>query len=71
MVTEWVYATGSAWVSFDSATQGMIEALWTRDTATWINSRTFPGPIYVDTSEMTAMYNSYSYTIARRVCKEI
>jgi hypothetical protein len=66
MAVEWVYATGSAWVSFDSATQVMIETLWTREAATWINSQTFRGPVYIDTSEMVVMYGSYSYTIARR-----
>lgn len=66
MAVDWVYASGSAWVSFDPATQRLIETLWTRDQATWINSQSFRGPIYVDTSDMVIMYGNYSYTIARR-----
>lgn len=65
MPAEWVYASGSAWISFDPETQKVIESLWTRDQATWINSQSFRGPVYVDTSEMVIMYGSYSYTIAR------
>jgi hypothetical protein len=67
MAVDWVYASGSSWVSFDSASQKLIETLWTRDGATWINCYSFQGPVYIDTSEMCAMYGSYSYTIARRV----
>lgn len=65
MASGWVYASGSAWVSFDEATQKLIETLWRSDQATWINSRSFRGPVYVDTSEMVVLYGSYSYTIAR------
>ncbi|KAI9254062.1 hypothetical protein BY458DRAFT_521338 [Sporodiniella umbellata] len=68
MASQWVYAAGSAWVSFDSATQNVIESLWKRDVATWINSQIFQGPVYVDTTEMVMHYNNYSYTIARRNC---
>ncbi|KAL4207250.1 hypothetical protein CU097_015006 [Rhizopus azygosporus] len=68
MTAQWVYAAGSAWVTFDSATQKMIESLWERDGATWINCQCFHGPIYVDTSEMVVHFNNYSYTIARRKC---
>ncbi|KAI9359884.1 hypothetical protein BD770DRAFT_342577 [Pilaira anomala] len=65
MASGWVYASGSAWVSFDEATQKLIETLWRSDQATWINSQSFRGPVYVDTSEMVVLYGSYSYTIAR------
>lgn len=68
MTVQWVYAAGSAWVTLDSATQNLIESLWKRDVATWINSQTFQGPVYVDTSEMVIHYNDYLYTIARRKC---
>lgn len=67
MAAEWVYASGSAWIAFDAETQRVIETLWANDQATWINSPSFPGPVFVDTSEMIIMYESYSYTIARRI----
>lgn len=66
MAIEWVYASGSNWVRFDTASQQIIETLWSRDAATWFNSQSFRGPVYVDTSEMVVMYGSYAYTIARR-----
>ncbi|KAI7886875.1 uncharacterized protein EV154DRAFT_389073, partial [Mucor mucedo] len=62
----WVYASGSAWISFDDQTQKVIEELWARDQATWIHSQMFPGgPLFVDTTEMIITFGSYSYTIAR------
>jgi len=67
MTIEWVYASGSNWVRFDTASQQIIETLWARDAATWFNSQSFRGPVYVDTSEMVVMYGSYAYTIARRI----
>ncbi|KAF1803554.1 hypothetical protein FB192DRAFT_1368664 [Mucor lusitanicus] len=67
MTIEWVYASGSNWVRFDTASQHIIETLWARDAATWFNSQSFRGPVYVDTSEMVVMYGSYAYTIARRI----
>ncbi|KAI8647474.1 hypothetical protein BD408DRAFT_378873 [Parasitella parasitica] len=66
MVVEWVYASGSNWVRFDVESQQIIEKLWLRDAATWFNSQSFRGPVYVDTSEMLVMYGSTAYTIARR-----
>lgn len=65
-VIEWVYANGSAWVLLDPETQVVIESLWMRDQAAWINSQSFKGPIYVDTTAMSITYGSYYYTIARR-----
>ncbi|KAI8372190.1 hypothetical protein BD560DRAFT_467741 [Blakeslea trispora] len=67
MAVEWVYASGSTWISFDPATQEVIESLWKHGNgATWITSSNFPGPIYVDTDQMVILYGSYSYTIARK-----
>lgn len=66
MTIEWVYASGSAWVSFDSVSQRLIEDLWVRDASTWINSKSFEGPVFVDMTDMVLLYRCFSYTIARR-----
>lgn len=66
MSVQWVYATGSSWVTLDQSAQSQIETLWKRDASNWINSSSFRGPVYVDTSEMILMYAGYSYAIARR-----
>ncbi|RCI03875.1 hypothetical protein CU098_012972 [Rhizopus stolonifer] len=67
MPVDWVYASGSTWISFDAAAQVVIESLWQRgDSATWITCSNFPGPVYIDTHDMVVLYGSYSYTIARR-----
>lgn len=66
MTTQWVYASGSTWVSFDSTAQQIIESLWKRNVATWINCQPFHGMVYIDTSEMVLHYNNHAYTIARR-----
>ncbi|KAI8354094.1 hypothetical protein EDC96DRAFT_446990 [Choanephora cucurbitarum] len=67
MAVEWVYASGSTWISFDPATQTIIESLWQRgNSATWITCSNFPGPVYVDTDQMVVLYGSYSYTIVRK-----
>lgn len=63
---DWVYASGSAWISFDPVTQMVIETLWQRDQDAWINTPLFHGPVYVDTTEMTMFYSCFSFTIARR-----
>ncbi|KAI8973431.1 hypothetical protein BDF20DRAFT_882341 [Mycotypha africana] len=66
---DWVYASGSTWVSFDPMAQQMLEHLWRKEyAATWIASQSFRGPVFVDITEMTALYGSYAYTIARRKC---
>ncbi|KAI8878265.1 hypothetical protein K501DRAFT_287962 [Backusella circina FSU 941] len=67
MMVDWVYASGSSWVSFDKDSQQQIETLWRNNGSTWIISPCFQGPVFVDTSEMFLMYGSFSYTIARRV----
>lgn len=66
MAVQWVYATGSAWVTLDRNAQSQIETLWSRDASSWIESSSFRGPVYVDTSEMLLMSAGLSYAIARR-----
>jgi hypothetical protein len=66
MAIQWVYATGSSWVTLDQSAQSQIETLWKRDASSWIKSSSFRGAVYVDTSEMILMSDGYSYTIARR-----
>ncbi|KAI9362745.1 hypothetical protein BD770DRAFT_381687 [Pilaira anomala] len=66
MAVQWVYANGSTWVTLDVNAQYQIETLWTRDASSWIDSASFRGPVYVDTSEMVLMFGGLSYTIARR-----
>jgi hypothetical protein len=63
---QWVYANGSSWVTLDRSAQTQIETLWSRDASNWINSSSFQGPVYVDTSEMLLMCAGLSYAIARR-----
>lgn len=67
MPVEWVYASGSTWILLDPSTQMIIETLWMRDQAAWINSPSFTGPVFVDTTEMSILFGSYCYTIARRI----
>ncbi|RCH79450.1 hypothetical protein CU098_006585, partial [Rhizopus stolonifer] len=52
MAVQWVYASGSSWLTFDSTTQKIIESLWKSDAATWINCQAFRDLVYIDTSEM-------------------
>jgi hypothetical protein len=66
MAVQWVYANGSYWVTLDRNAQTQIETLWSRDASSWIDSTSFRGPVYVDTSEMVLMYGGLSYVIARR-----
>jgi hypothetical protein len=66
MAFQWVYYNGSFWVPLDMVAQYDIEALWSRNAADWINSTTFPSPVYVDISEMVLIHNTYTYTIARK-----
>ncbi|KAI7907287.1 uncharacterized protein BX663DRAFT_495421 [Cokeromyces recurvatus] len=67
MPAEWIYANGSSWVSFDPTCQTMIESLWTRGgLSNWINCQSFEGPIFIDTTDMIILYNSFMYTIVRR-----
>ncbi|KAF7730657.1 hypothetical protein EC973_001606 [Apophysomyces ossiformis] len=62
----WVYASGSQWVVFDTESQQHLEVLWSRESASWITSRSFGNQdVYVDTSEMLLMYGGYTYPIAR------
>ncbi|GAN09434.1 hypothetical protein MAM1_0267d08961 [Mucor ambiguus] len=66
MAVQWVYANGSTWVTLDLSAQYQIESLWSRDASSWINSDSFRGPVYVDTSEMVLMFGGLSYVICRR-----
>ncbi|KAI9247034.1 hypothetical protein BY458DRAFT_484327 [Sporodiniella umbellata] len=68
MTIQWVYASGSSWICFDSTTQELIEFLWKNNAATWINCQTFHDTVYVDTTEMVLHYHNHDYTIARRKC---
>ncbi|KAI8088862.1 uncharacterized protein BX664DRAFT_122712 [Halteromyces radiatus] len=65
---EWVYAIGSSWNRCDPNTQRAIEKLWANDAAGWIKSPSFGDYVYVDTTELSLTYGTYSYTIARRCC---
>ncbi|KAI8336810.1 hypothetical protein BC941DRAFT_428126 [Chlamydoabsidia padenii] len=65
---EWVYAIGSSWNQCDPATQQEIERLWANDAAGWIKSLSFGDYVYVDTTQLSLTYGTYSYTIARRYC---
>lgn len=65
MSANWVYSSGSAWISFDPATQMVIETLWKRNQAAWINCPLFHGSIYIDTTDMLMLYSSFTFTIAR------
>lgn len=62
---QWVYSSGQNWVSLDRKAQSQIEKLWSMDQANWVISESFPGPVYVDTTQMLLLYEGYSYTIAR------
>lgn len=62
---QWLYSSGQNWVYLDSNSQKQIEQLWSYNRASWINSESFKGPIYVDTSLMTLIYNGYAYSLAR------
>lgn len=66
MSIQWVYATGSSWITLDQAAQIQIESLWKHDASNWVVSSWFQGPVYVNTSEMVLMFAGYSYAIARR-----
>ncbi|KAI8988568.1 hypothetical protein BDF20DRAFT_813445 [Mycotypha africana] len=63
---QWVYANGCNWVVLDALAQQHIESLWSQNGASWIQSRSFRAPIYVDISQMVLLCNGTSYTIARR-----
>lgn len=65
---EWVYNAGSAWAPLDRYTQQTIEALWSQNGASWIQSSpSFGGhSVFIDTSQLILMCSGYSYTIARR-----
>ncbi|KAI8637643.1 hypothetical protein BD408DRAFT_424172 [Parasitella parasitica] len=64
-ITKWLYSSGQCWLCLDSTAQMQIEKLWSGNQASWVTSEAFQGPIYVDTSMMTLIYNGYSYSIAR------
>ncbi|KAG0165317.1 hypothetical protein DFQ30_008626, partial [Apophysomyces sp. BC1015] len=50
---QWIYASGSQWIVFDSESQQHLERLWSHESASWITSRSFGNhDVYVDTSEM-------------------
>lgn len=66
MAVQWVYANGSSWITLDKYAQSQIETLWSRDASSWIDSPSFRGPVYVDTSEMVLMVDGLQYVIARR-----
>ena len=65
---EWVYNAGSAWTPLDQYTQTSIEALWSRNAASWIqNCPSFGGAsVFIDTTRLILMWSGYAYTIARR-----
>lgn len=65
MPIKWLYSCGQNWVCLDPQSQTQIEQLWSYNQASWINSESFSGPIYVDTSLMTLIYNGYAYSLAR------
>ncbi|ORE11452.1 hypothetical protein BCV72DRAFT_326280 [Rhizopus microsporus var. microsporus] len=66
MAIQWVYANGSIWTIFDKNTQQQIEALWSKHTSGWIQSSSFRGPVFVDTTQMVLIADGYSCAIARR-----
>jgi hypothetical protein len=63
---QWIYANGSTWVSLDIGAQHQIEQLWSNNSSSWIDCRTFPGGAYVDFNVMEIKFNNYGYAIARR-----
>lgn len=63
---QWVYANGCNWIALDAVAQTHIEGLWLQNGASWIQSKTFGSPIYVDISQMILMCDGMSYSIARR-----
>jgi hypothetical protein len=64
-IAQWIYSSGAIWVYLDAKAQQQIEQLWSTNQASWVNSESFHGPVYVDTAMMTLIYEGYSYTIAR------
>ncbi|KAI9469911.1 MAG: hypothetical protein EXX96DRAFT_491882 [Benjaminiella poitrasii] len=64
-IVQWLYSSGENWFCLDKIAHEQIEKLWNHNQASWVTSEAFCGPIYVDTSMMTLIYNGYSYTIAR------
>lgn len=63
---QWVYANGCNWIVLDSIAQSQIECLWAQNGSSWIQSRSFTSPIYVDISQMVLMCDGTAYSIARR-----
>jgi hypothetical protein len=64
-VVQWVYSNGSCWVALDSVAQNHIESLWSLNSSSWILSKSFPGPVYIDIDEMVLVCDGVSYKIAR------
>lgn len=66
---EWVYSAGTSWAPLDQYTQSMIEALFSRNAASWVHSSPSFGnqPVFIDTAELILMYSGCAYTIARRM----
>jgi hypothetical protein len=63
---QWVYANGCNWVTLDALAQSHIESLWSSCGSSWIQTRSFRSPVYIDISQMLLMCNGTAYSIARR-----
>ncbi|KAI8988565.1 hypothetical protein BDF20DRAFT_815062 [Mycotypha africana] len=63
---QWVYANGCNWVTLDALAQQHIENLWHHNSSSWIQSKSFNRPVYIDIEQMLLLCNGMSYSIARR-----
>lgn len=64
--SQWVYASGSQWVRFDSTSSHEIEKMFFKGGAGWVHVRAFGGQVYVNaTSGYVCSNSGLRFTIAR------
>jgi hypothetical protein len=64
--SQWVYASGSQWVRFETTASREIERMFDKGAAGWVHVRAFGGQVYVNaTSGYVASNSGLRFTIAR------